>query len=331
MRSPFEIHGHRGVPSLLPENTLEGFELAIELGATALELDVTLSADGVVIVSHEPIADPALYRLRESGEGPSTRHDRTSLGRRWSTLSMPRIAMLDAGSGAWLGAGPDPFVATRQSVDGARVPTLDAVFRLARRLDARHVRFEIEAKSDPKQAASPDAPTLARSIAAVVRRHRMAARSRLRSFDWRVLVAARRIIPELRTVALVRADTATSGSAWMRSASFRHGRWASSVTAAASAIGAVAVAPEDAMVDEEFMAASGPSGLAVLPWTVNSAGRAHELYAMGVGGLTTDHPDIMRALITATVGWEPRSPRLSDPPRLSDRPHPAGSRRHARS
>ncbi|MDQ3554563.1 MAG: hypothetical protein M3395_09175 [Chloroflexota bacterium] len=306
MRS-FEIHGHRGVPSLLPENTLEGFELAIALGATALELDVTLSADGVVIVSHEPIADAGLYRLGQKGRASSARPARGVLDRPWSTLYMADIGRLDAGSPGWLGAGPDPFVDTRRSIVGARVPTLDAVFRLARRLEAHHLRFEIEAKSDPTGGVWPDAVTLARAIGAVVRRHGMAPRSRLRSFDWRVLRASRRAVPELPTVALVRIDTATTGSSWMRSVPFRHGRWAAAVTSAARDTGAVAVAPADAVVDAEFMTASARAGLAVLPWTVNSADRVRELVALGANGVTTDHPGMVRCLVASAAAAQ-RSP-----------------------
>lgn len=306
---PFEIHGHRGVPSFMPENTLAGFELAIGLGATALELDVTLSADGVVIVSHEPIADPVLYRHRAGAGTPDAGHAGAVLGRPWSTLTMERIATLDAGSPGWLGPGADPFRDTRRAVSDARVPTLDAVFRMTRRLGAGHVRFEIEAKRDPTSRHPIPGPfALARAIGTVVRRHRMTSRSRLRCFDWSVLVAAQRVTPELRTVALVRVDTASRGSAWLSSVSMRRGRWASSVTAAARGLGTVAVAPQHSLVDAELMAASMRAGLAVLPWTVNSRERASELIALGVSGLTTDRPGVLCDLIATTADAPQRSP-----------------------
>ena len=307
--TPFEIHGHRGVPSLMPENTLAGFELAIALGATALELDVTLSADGVVMVSHEPIADPHLYRHRREARVPEPGRGGQILGRPWSKLSMEQVATLDAGAPVWLGRETDPFRKTRRAVDGARVPTLDAVFRLARRLGAGHLRFEIEAKRDPTSGHPIPGPlALARAIATVVRRHRMTSRSRLRCFDWSVLVAARRVAPELATVALVRVDTASRGSAWLSSVAVGRGRWAHSVTAAARDIGAVAVAPEHSLVDAELMAGSTRAGLAVLPWTVNSPERAGELIALGVSGLTTDRPGVLRDLIATTAEAPQRSP-----------------------
>ena len=48
--------GHRGIPHLWPENTLRGFELAVECGAEAIELDVHRTSDGEVVVHHDPVA-----------------------------------------------------------------------------------------------------------------------------------------------------------------------------------------------------------------------------------------------------------------------------------
>jgi glycerophosphoryl diester phosphodiesterase len=54
MTHEIRLFGHRGASAHLPENTMEAFERAIEDGATALELDVHLSADGHLMVSHDP-------------------------------------------------------------------------------------------------------------------------------------------------------------------------------------------------------------------------------------------------------------------------------------
>ncbi|MBK9689734.1 MAG: hypothetical protein IPO65_19125 [Saprospiraceae bacterium] len=49
-----DIQGHRGCRGLMPENTIAGFLYAIELGVNTLEMDVVVSKDLVVLVSHEP-------------------------------------------------------------------------------------------------------------------------------------------------------------------------------------------------------------------------------------------------------------------------------------
>jgi len=51
------VVAHRGASSIAPENTLEAFEKAIEVGADMVEFDVRSTADGVLIVSHDPVAE----------------------------------------------------------------------------------------------------------------------------------------------------------------------------------------------------------------------------------------------------------------------------------
>ena len=51
------VVGHRGNAAHAPENTIESFSQAVDIGVDALELDVRLSADGHVVVIHDPILD----------------------------------------------------------------------------------------------------------------------------------------------------------------------------------------------------------------------------------------------------------------------------------
>jgi len=54
----FEVIGHRGAGSLLPENTIDGFKLAFELGCQGIELDVHLTSDKQAAVIHNPVLEP---------------------------------------------------------------------------------------------------------------------------------------------------------------------------------------------------------------------------------------------------------------------------------
>lgn len=57
---PFDLQGHRGARGLAPENTRAAFEAALAVGVTTLELDVVVSRDGAVVVSHDPLLNPDL-------------------------------------------------------------------------------------------------------------------------------------------------------------------------------------------------------------------------------------------------------------------------------
>jgi glycerophosphoryl diester phosphodiesterase len=59
-----DIQGHRGCRGLLPENSLPAFEKAIDLGVNTLELDIAITKDNKVVVSHEPFMNPVIcYNL----------------------------------------------------------------------------------------------------------------------------------------------------------------------------------------------------------------------------------------------------------------------------
>src|SRR3954470_6780281 len=68
------VHGHRGARALRPENTIPAFEYAIAQGVDVLELDLGVTKDGVVVVSHDPVLHAPVCR------GPKERaviHDST--------------------------------------------------------------------------------------------------------------------------------------------------------------------------------------------------------------------------------------------------------------
>jgi glycerophosphoryl diester phosphodiesterase len=68
----FDLQGHRGARGLAPENTLPGFATALRIGVDTLELDVGLSRDGVLVISHDQRLNPAITR-DAAGSGSSRR------------------------------------------------------------------------------------------------------------------------------------------------------------------------------------------------------------------------------------------------------------------
>jgi len=112
----FTVIAHRGASSYAPENTLAAFDLAIEMGAHHIELDVHATADGAVVVIHDDSVDRTT-----DGSGLV------------ATQSLAALRKLDAGS--WFG----PKFA------GERIPTLDEV--LSRYIGRAHVHVEIKGRS----------------------------------------------------------------------------------------------------------------------------------------------------------------------------------------
>lgn len=100
------VIGHRGAAGLAPENTLESFREAMTLGAEVLELDVHLTADGHVVVMHDPKVDRTT-----DGRGPI------------AAMTLAQLRALDAGARFSRDGGRTRPWAGR----GVRVPTLEAL------------------------------------------------------------------------------------------------------------------------------------------------------------------------------------------------------------
>lgn len=193
--SHFDLQGHRGARALWPENTLAGFAHALEIGVTTLELDCGVTADGVVIVSHDRLLNPD--HTRDAGRkfldatGPSLR-----------TLTYAQLRQYDVGrlrpGSAYAAQFPE-----QQAVDGERIPRLADVYALVRKSGNRKVRFNVETKIDPTlpgQTATPEEFAIA--LIEVIRAAGMESRTTIQSFDWRTLVLVRKLAPEIAIVAL---------------------------------------------------------------------------------------------------------------------------------
>ena len=186
----FDLQGHRGARGLLPENTLPGFAATLAIGVSTLEFDLALTRDGVVVVSHNPVFEPALARA----DGKWLEQDSAPI----YSMDLKTVKTYDVGR-----LNPAHKYAERypeqKPVDGTPVPTLGEVFELVEKSTNRQVLFNIETKINP---GKPDlTPTPERFVAAIVetvREHGMEQRVTLQSFDWRTLSEVRRQAPEIR-------------------------------------------------------------------------------------------------------------------------------------
>jgi len=191
----FDLQGHRGARGLAPENTLEAFALALSIGVTTLELDLAMTKDDVLVVSHDRRLNPDHTRGPDGQfldrEGPPIR-----------ALTLAEVQRHDVGR---LKPGT-PYAASlpeQRAADGARIPALTELFDLVKRSGAAHVRLNIETKITPASGAeTPDPETFAAALARAAREAGLAARVSIQSFDWRTLSAMKRIAPEIERVCL---------------------------------------------------------------------------------------------------------------------------------
>ena len=274
----FEVQGHRGARGLFPENTLEGFRAARGLGVMAFELDVGLTRDGVVVVSHDPALNPDITRDRDgqwlSRQGPLIRD-----------LTLAELGRYDVGrirpGTRYASLFPDQI-----AIDGAHIPTLLDVLRLD-----DQTRFNIEMKTDPAHPERTAHPVvLADAVLAAIDLTGAAGRVLIESFDWRGPRHVRAVRPDMPTAWLTSRTTEAASGLWWggRELADHHG----SVARAVAAEGGLVWAPQYQTLTQDRLSEAHALGLLVLPWTVNQPPDIRRLILWSVDGVITDRPDL---------------------------------------
>jgi len=272
-----EVHGHRGCRGLLPENTLPAFQHALALGVDALELDVVVSQDHEVVVSHEPWLSARLGRGPQ-GELIDPVHERA-----YNLYQLPYATIRQCAIGEWV----HPDFPAQQPMPSHR-PLLREV--LAQAEAAGHspgrpaVRYSVEIKSSPEgdDLFHPAPPVFVGLVLAALEAAGVLARTTLLSFDPRVLQAARQAQPDLALCLLLE-------------------DYLPPVPELFTGLGFVpaTLGPDFRLLSATMVQAirAAYPALRLVPWTVNELADLRLVRGWGVDGITTDYPDRLLALL----------------------------------
>lgn len=265
----FEIQAHRGARAFFPENTLQAFCKAADLGVRVIELDVVVSLDCLLVVSHDPwISGP----LCTAPDGAPLGTDE---GARRPVYGMTYAEIASFGCGL-----PDPHFPLQQKTASCK-PLLSDVFRKV----VEHMRvaglagtmiFNIELKSWPEgdNLLHPPPDVYAGIVAEELRIPAIARNVRVQSFDRRLLLALWRRRPELIYGLLI--DNAGGIDPFPLAPGF--------VPAY--------VNPYFTLLNPELLEMFHDAGARVIPWTVNLPEEMLAMKRMGADGIITDHPEL---------------------------------------
>ena len=265
------IQGHRGCRGEFPENTLPAFQHALEMGITVLEMDVCMSADGQVIVSHEPYMN-SLYAIKPDGT-PVQKSEENALN--VFKMSYSEVRKFDVGS-----RGNSQF--PEQKKVFAYKPLLEEVFQLAedfRKKTGKKIYYNIEIKSDPKEYGVSQPITVdefSEKAWAVMAKYVNPEYIILQSFDFNVLKYWNKSIqsghfPRVNLSALVTRKGPES-------------------TCADLGFTPAIYSPNFTSLTKNIVNDCHSKGMKVIPWTVNELTDVKAMIQMGVDEIITDYP-----------------------------------------
>lgn len=273
----FEWQGHRGARGAYPENTIPAFIYALDEGMNTLEMDVVITADKKVVVSHEPFFNSEICNANFL---PGSSVDSLGVGNNIYHWTYDDVSHVDCGS------LPNPrFPRQKKMTVGKPLlsDVIDSVKAYVKTNKLPKPNYNIEIKSRPEWAGiyHPEVDEYANLLMEVLKDKHIHKRTVVQSFDKRALQYLHKEYPKMKLALLVEDEIPVE----------QH-------------IDELGFVPEVyscyyPLVDNKLVGYCHGKGMRIIPWTVNSIEEITKLKVAGVDGVITDYPQLKGEMFTS--------------------------------
>lgn len=323
----FDLEAHRGGRDVRPENTLYSYTYAIELGATSIECDMQLTKDGQIVMSHNPILNSDITRDENGNYIENNKYDIRLMT--VDELKKFDVGVMDPNCGEYY----DLHGKTQFTYD-AKIPTLEELMQLIQSYGDKNIVLNIETKSYPDPASAgyknnADPKKFVEVFNNIVKKYDMEDRVVLQSFDWQTLIEMKKLNPNISTSALWQEQPSWGrDSESLRRYEKKKSPWLGGLdikdyqgnpVKAAHAIGADIISPYYTEISKQDVDEAHSLGMKVVPWTVNNEKDMNMLLDMGVDGIISDKPWLLKQVL------EKRNIKLHTPTINVDSPYHTGT------
>jgi glycerophosphoryl diester phosphodiesterase len=279
----FDIEGHRGARGLRPENSIPAFILALDSGVTTVEMDLAITKDRQIVVSHEPWMSSAIC-LKPDGAPITKKEEKTH---NIYQMTYDEVRRFDCGSIGNLDfPGQQKMMTSKPLLQDVIVAIEDHLKSKTRFEVDYNLEIKTEKATDNKYHPSPE--QFSDMVYNLVDQYLPWERIIIQSFDFRVLKYWHEKHPKVRLSALVE-DTGEPES-HLNALGFNPAIYS----------------PYYRLLTAEKISWLHERGIKVIPWTVNEPGEMLALKGMGVDGFITDYPG-RAARFKRTLNIEPKA------------------------
>ena len=267
----FDRQGHRGCRGLMPENTVPAMIKALALGVTTLEMDVVISKDKQVILSHEP------FFSHHISTKPDGRPVEASEEKRFNIFQMTfgETQQFDVGLKPHPGFSQQEKLAVRKPLLSEVIDTVEAYCQ-AKKIPLPF--YNIETKSNPQtdHIFHPAPEEFVELLMHVVNQKKIMERVIIQSFDFRTLQVMNRKYPLVKTALLIEDYDKRGVDIQLQELGFTPSIYS----------------PHYSLVTPELVRKCHDQKMKLIPWTVNDETTIRQLQKMGVDGIITDYPNL---------------------------------------
>ncbi|MES1224182.1 MAG: glycerophosphodiester phosphodiesterase [Bacteroidota bacterium] len=267
----FDKQGHRGCRGLMPENTIPAMMKALDLGVTTLEMDVVITKDKKVVLSHD----------QWFAQEITTKPDGTYIGEReerkfniyWMTYD--EVKTFD------VGMKPHPRFPQQEKIKAVKPLLSEVVESVQQYMMTRRKPFpyyNIETKSNPEfdGVFQPKPGEFVELLMGVIKEKGIEDHVIIQSFDFRTLQYLHEHYPDMKTAMLIEDFDKRSLEDQLKALGFTP----------------TIYSPDYSLVNNGLLKKCHQQNIKVIPWTVNDKKTIDKLKTMGVDGIITDYPNL---------------------------------------
>jgi glycerophosphoryl diester phosphodiesterase len=258
----------------MPENTIPGMIKALQDGANTLEMDIQFTADGAVVVAHDPFIDRAYSLDSQSNEIPKKDARKYVIYR----MDYSEVRLFDVGSKVYPKYPEQKKLKTHIPELGELINSVES-FTTAQGLEPVIYNIEIKAGPDGDDLWHPSPVELVARVVKLLKALNIENRYYLQSFDERQIQEVKRSYPEI-PVAFLTADHGKTVEQHLKQVGFTPEIFS----------------PYYKIVTKSMIAESRLAGMKIMPWTVNDSKTMKSLLKKGVDGIITDYPNVLYTL-----------------------------------
>ncbi|MCL6217915.1 glycerophosphodiester phosphodiesterase family protein [Zunongwangia pacifica] len=265
--SKIEVQGHRGERGHSPENSIPGFLAAIDKGVDVVEMDVIMSKDGKVVVSHEPFMSSA-YVLTPAGDTIPKQEEKDY---NLFTMTYDSIKRFDIGSKGNTAFPEQRKLKTYKPLLGEVIDSIENYVK-SNNLDPVHYNIEIKSDEAEYEKSQPKPAEFIKAVMQVLEEKGIVSKINIQSFDVNILEEMHQSYPDIILAYLVGSGEFDEN---MKKISFTPQIYS----------------PYYKLLDQQKVAKIQQNGMKVIPWTVNEQADIDEVKKMKVDGIITDYPE----------------------------------------
>jgi glycerophosphoryl diester phosphodiesterase len=271
-----DVQGHRGARAVYPENSTEGFIYALEQGVTTLEMDVVITKDSQVVLSHEPWMGFEICLDTTGKEIIENEQMQYNIYK----MSYTEVLQFDCGS------KPHPRFPQQQKMKTTKPllsDVIDAIEKIIAEKNLPKVYYNIETKCLPEgdDIFHPKPEIFSELLLNVIREKQIAERVFIQSFDVRTLQYIQKSYAEIKTVLLIENENTPQENLKILGYT------------------PYAYSPYYKLVNDSLITFCNQQNMQLIPWTVNETKDIEQILNYKVNGIISDNPALVLQVLKA--------------------------------